>query len=156
MDIQIGISKDHRQQVSRALSCLLADTYTLYLKTQNYHWNITGPLFHTLHLMFEDQYTDLSRAVDLVAERIRALGFYAPGSYKQFQKLSSLEEDDGVPKGMDMIKNLMKGHETLIQTARKVLAPARAAEDEATLDLLTQRIQTHEKISWMLRSLLEN
>ncbi len=155
MEASPGVSGDQRQQVARHLSCLLADTYTLYLKTQNYHWNVTGPYFHTLHLMFEDQYTDLSQAVDLVAERIRTLGLYAPGSYLQFQKLSSIQEEEHTPKARNMVKNLIEGHRITVQTAKKAFQTASQRQDEATLDLITQRIQTHEKTIWMLKSLLE-
>ena len=137
------------------LSTLLADTYILYLKTHNYHWNVTGPMFQTLHLMFETQYTELAQAVDTIAERIRALGVYAPGSYSQFSKLSSLQEETEVPKAMVMVENLTLDNEKVVRTARSILLTAEKAEDEATLDLITQRIQIHEKTAWMLRSLLE-
>jgi starvation-inducible DNA-binding protein len=134
---------------------LLADTYTLYLKTHNFHWNVTGPMFQTLHLMFETQYTELALAVDLVAERIRSLGFPAPGTYKQYAALSSIKEEEGIPKAQDMIRLLVEGQEAVVRTARSLFPAAEAARDEATADLLTQRIQLHEKTAWMLRSLLE-
>jgi starvation-inducible DNA-binding protein len=153
--MDIGIDETHRQQIADGLSKVLADTYTLYLKTHNFHWNVTGPMFQTLHLMFEQQYNELALAVDLVAERIRALGFPAPGTYKQFTTLSSIKEDDGVPKANDMIRLLVDGHEAVARTARKVFTVANDANDQPTSDLLTQRLQVHEKTAWMLRSLLE-
>ena len=153
--IDIGISKSDREAIAAGLSRLLADEYTLYLKTHNFHWNVTGPMFNTLHLMFEGQYTEAALAVDLVAERIRALGFPAPGTYKQYAKLSSIAEDDGVPAAMDMVGKLVKGHEACAKTARSVFPLAEKARDEPTADLLTQRLQLHEKTAWMLRSLLE-
>ena len=134
---------------------MLADSYTLYLKTHNYHWNVTGPLFQTLHAMFEEQYTELATAVDIIAERIRSLGLPAPGSYTQFHKLASVKEETGLPSAKDMIRNLLSGHETTAKTARSVFPSAEEGGDEATLDLLTQRIHIHEKTAWMLRSLLE-
>ncbi len=155
MKIDIGIPEKHRTKVAEGLSRLLADSYTLYLKTHKFHWNVTGPMFQTLHLMFETQYTELSTAVDLIAERIRALGFYAPGSYAEFGKLSSIKESDGVPKAEDMIRQLVEGQEAVVRTARSVFPIAEKAGDEATADLLTQRIQLHEKTAWMLRSLLD-
>jgi starvation-inducible DNA-binding protein len=153
--IDIGISDGDRKKIAEGLSRLLADTYTLYLKTHNYHWNVTGPMFNTLHLMFETQYTELATAVDEIAERIRALGYPAPGSYVQFQKLSSVKESDGVPSAEDMIADLVKGQEIVVKTARSVFPAAEAANDEPTADLLTQRMQIHEKTAWMLRSMLE-
>jgi starvation-inducible DNA-binding protein len=153
--IDIGISDGDRKKIAEGLSRLLADTYTLYLKTHNYHWNVTGPMFNTLHLMFETQYTELATAVDVIAERIRALGYPAPGSYAQFQKLSSVKESDGVPSANDMIADLVKGQEIVVKTARSVFPAAEAANDEPTADLLTQRMQIHEKTAWMLRSMLE-
>ncbi len=155
MNIDIGIDAKHREQISGGLSKVLADTYTLYLKTHNFHWNVTGPMFQTLHLMFETHYNELALAVDLVAERIRALGFPAPGTYKQFAALSSIKEEDGVPKAQDMIRRLVEGHETVARTAREVFKIAEQANDQPTCDLLTQRLQVHEKTAWMLRSLLE-
>ncbi len=153
--INIGISADDRKAIAEGLSHFLADSYTLYLKTHNFHWNVTGPMFNTLHLMFEGQYTELATAVDLIAERIRALGHHAPGSYREYSKLTSIAEAEGVPHAKEMIKQLMEGQEAVVRTARKMLPTAEKASDEATLDLLTQRIQLHEKSAWMLRSLIE-
>ncbi|QDC44472.1 Dps family protein [Methylophilus medardicus] len=153
--MDIGINNENRQEIAQGLSKLLADTYTLYLKTHYFHWNVTGPMFNTLHLMFETQYTELALAVDLVAERIRSLGVYAPGTYAHFSKLSSIEETIEVPKANDMIRDLVAGHEAVCRTARSVFPAAEKASDEATADLLTQRLQLHEKTAWMLRSLLE-
>lgn len=155
MNIDIGIDSTKRQEIAEGLSRVLADTYTLYLKTHNFHWNVTGPMFQTLHLMFETHYNELALAVDLVAERIRALGFPAPGTYKQFTQLSSIQEEDGVPKAQEMIRLLVSGHETVARTARQVFKSAESASDQPTCDLLTQRMQVHEKTAWMLRSLLE-
>jgi len=155
MNINIGINEKDRQEIAQGLSKLLADTYTLYLKTHNFHWNVTGPMFQTLHLMFETQYTELALAVDVIAERIRSLGVYAPGTYKQFAELSSIKEEDGIPKAQDMIRLLVEGQEAVVRTARSLYASVEKANDEATADLLTQRIQLHEKTAWMLRSLLE-
>jgi starvation-inducible DNA-binding protein len=154
--IDIGISEANRTKVAEGLSHLLADSYTLYLKTHKFHWNVTGPMFQTLHLMFETQYTELATAVDLVAERIRALGFFAPGSYVEFVKLSSIKESEGVPKAEEMIRELVEGQEAVVRTARSIFPTAEEANDEATADLLTQRIQLHEKTAWMLRSLLDS
>ena len=153
--MDIGINNEDRQQIADGLSKLLADTYTLYLKTHYFHWNVTGPMFNTLHLMFETQYTELALAVDLVAERIRSLGVYAPGTDAQFSKLTSIDETVDVPKANDMIRELVAGHEAVCRTARSVFPAAEKASDEATSDLLTQRLQLHEKTAWMLRSLLE-
>jgi starvation-inducible DNA-binding protein len=155
MKIDIGIDATKRQEIAGGLSRVLADTYTLYLKTHNFHWNVTGPMFQTLHLMFETQYNELALAVDLVAERIRALGFAAPGTYRKFVELSSIGEEDGVPKAEDMIRRLVEGHETVARTSREVFKSADGASDQPTCDLLTQRMQVHEKTAWMLRSLLE-
>jgi starvation-inducible DNA-binding protein len=155
MKIDIGIGQKDRKKIADGLSCLLADTYTLYLKTHNFHWNVTGPMFNTLHTMFETQYTELAVAVDDIAERIRALGFPAPGTYSQYAKLSSIKEEEGVPEWREMVKQLVEGHEAVVKTARKVFPAADAASDEPTADLLTQRMQLHEKTAWMLRSLLE-
>ena len=155
MNIDIGIEANKRQEIASGLSRVLADSYTLYLKTHNFHWNVTGPMFQTLHLMFEVQYNELALAVDLVAERVRALGFPAPGTYKQFSSLSAIKEEDGVPKAQDMITKLVQGHETVARTAREVFKLADSASDQPTCDLLTQRMQLHEKTAWMLRSLLE-
>jgi starvation-inducible DNA-binding protein len=153
--IDIGIPAESRKQIAEGLSRLLADTYTLYLKTHNYHWNVTGPMFNTLHLMFEQQYTELATAVDLIAERIRALGVPAPGTYKDFGRLSSIAEVEGVPSADEMIADLVKGQEAVVRTARSVFPTVERATDEASADLLTQRMQLHEKNAWMLRSLLE-
>jgi starvation-inducible DNA-binding protein len=155
MDINIGIAPKQREQIAGNLSKVLADTYTLYLKTHNFHWNVTGPMFQTLHLMFEQHYMELATAVDALAERIRALGFPAPGTYKQFGNLSAIKEDDGVPKAEDMIRRLVEAHETVARTARATFAVAEEVNDQPTCDLMTQRLQIHEKTAWMLRSLLE-
>ncbi len=150
-----GIKQEDRKKIAQGLSKLLADTYTLYLKTHYFHWNVTGPMFNTLHLMFETQYTELAIAVDDIAERIRALDEYAPGTYSQFAKLSSISESKDVPSAMQMIKELVEGHEAVCRTARSVFPAANKADDEATADLATQRLQIHEKTAWMLRSMLE-
>jgi starvation-inducible DNA-binding protein len=154
MPINIGIEEKDRREIAQGLSNLLADTYTLYLKTHNFHWNVTGPMFRTLHLMFEEQYNELALAVDLIAERIRALGFPAPGTYKEFAKLSSIDEEDGVPSTEDMIRKLVEGQEAVVRTARSLFLVLERSHDEPTADLLTQRMQVHEKTAWMLRSLL--
>jgi len=156
MAINIGIKDKDRKAIAEGLGKLLADSYTLYLKTHNYHWNVTGPMFNTLHLMFEQQYTELALAVDLIAERIRALGHPAPGSYKAFARLTEIEEETGVPSAEEMIRRLVDGQETVARTARRMFALVEKANDEPTADLLTQRMQIHEKNAWMLRSLLEN
>ncbi len=156
MKIDIGISDADRAAVAQGLSRLLADSYTLYLKTHNYHWNVTGPLFNTLHLMFEAQYTELATAVDEIAERIRALGHRAPGSYQEFAKLTSITEDTGSPTAEQMIEQLMIGQEAVARTAREVFPAADSAGDEPSADLLTQRMNLHEKTAWMLRSMLES
>ena len=155
MKIDIGIDASKREQIAAGLSRVLADSYTLYLKTHNFHWNVTGPMFQTLHLMFETHYNELALAVDLIAERIRALGLPAPGTYRQFIALASIKEDEGVPQAQEMIRLLVQGHETVARTAREVFQAAEAASDQPTCDLLTQRLQVHEKTAWMLRSLLE-
>ncbi|MBL9033546.1 MAG: DNA starvation/stationary phase protection protein [Rhodospirillaceae bacterium] len=154
MEIDIGISKKDRKAIAEGLSKLLADTYTLYLKTHNFHWNVEGPMFNTLHLMFETQYNELALAVDAIAERIRALGHPAPGSYAAYSRLSSIKEETGVPKAEEMIKQLVEGQEAVARTARAVFPAAEKAGDEPTADLLTQRLQIHEKTAWMLRALL--
>uniref|UniRef100_UPI0040470DA5 Dps family protein n=1 Tax=Rheinheimera sp. TaxID=1869214 RepID=UPI0040470DA5 len=154
MKINIGIDEDQRKAIAHGLSILLADTYTLYLKTHNYHWNVTGPMFQTLHTLFETQYNELALAVDEIAERIRALGEFAPGSYKEYAKLTSIKEADGIPSAEDMIKDLVKGQEAIAKTARSIVPVADHAADEVTLDLLTQRMTVHEKTAWMLRSLV--
>jgi starvation-inducible DNA-binding protein len=153
--IDIGISEQDRAQIAQGLGRLLADTYTLYLQTHHFHWNVTGPMFQTLHLMFETQYTELSLAVDLIAERIRALGLPAPGTYTEFARLSSISPTEGVPKATDMLALLVQGQEAVVRTARALFPVVEQAHDEATADLLTQRMQLHEKTAWMLRSLLE-
>ena len=155
MDIDIGINKKDRAKIAEGLSRLLADSYTLYLTTHNFHWNVTGPMFNTLHLMFETQYNELALAVDEIAERIRALGFPAPGTYKEFVKLASIKEVDGAPKSDDMIRHLVAAQEATARTARKLFPVVEAAGDQPTADLLTQRLEIHEKTAWMLRSLLE-
>lgn len=155
MKIDIGIPNAQREEIANGLSRLLADTYTLYLKTHNFHWNVTGPMFSTLHTLFETHYTELATAVDEIAERIRALGVAAPGSYKQFAELSSIKEETGTPSAEEMIKQLVKGQEAVVKTARSVFPAAEKANDEPTADLLTQRMQVHEKNAWMLRVLLE-
>jgi len=154
MNIDIGIKEADRQKIAQGLSRLLADTYTLYLKTHNFHWNVTGPMFQTLHLMFETQYNELALAVDLIAERIRALGFPAPGTYREFGELSSIKESRGVPAAEDMIRELVAGQEAVVKTARAIFPLIDEAHDEPSADLLTQRMQVHEKTAWMLRSLL--
>ena len=154
MEINIGINEQDRAAIAEGLSRLLADTYTLYLKTHNFHWNVTGPMFNTLHLMFEGQYNELALAVDAIAERIRALGFPAPGTYAAYARLSSIKEEEGVPSAEEMIKQLVQGQEAVARTARSLFQIAEKASDEPTADLLTQRLQVHEKTAWMLRSLL--
>jgi starvation-inducible DNA-binding protein len=154
MPINIGIEEQDRREIAEGLSKLLADTYTLYLKTHNFHWNVTGPMFQTLHLMFEQQYNELALAVDLIAERIRALGFPAPGTYREFSKLSSISEEEGAHAAEEMIRKLVEGQEAVVRTARSVFPVVDRAGDEPTADLLTQRMQVHEKTAWMLRSLL--
>ncbi len=154
MELDIGINVEDRQKIADGLSQLLADSYTLYLKTHNYHWNVEGPLFNTLHLMFEQHYTELATAVDEIAERIRALGVKAPGSYSAFAKLTSIEEANGDETAEEMIRQLVIGQETVARTAREAIKAADAASDEPTADLLTQRMQIHEKNAWMLRSML--
>ncbi|OYZ13284.1 MAG: DNA starvation/stationary phase protection protein [Sphingomonadales bacterium 28-64-96] len=150
--INLGMPDDQRRAIAEGLSRLLADTYTLYLKTHNFHWNVTGPQFNSLHLMFEGQYTELALAVDLIAERIRALGEPAPGSYSAFAKLSTIKEADGVPNATDMVRILADDQLAVVRTARSVFPLADAAHDEPTADLLTQRMQVHEKTAWMLRA----
>lgn len=154
-EIDTGIAEQDRARIAQGLSKVLADTYTLYLQTHNFHWNVTGPMFNTLHLMFEQQYTELAAAVDLIAERIRALGFPAPGTYANYAKLTSIKEVGGVPSAEEMIATLVKGQEAVVRTARATFPVVEKAGDEPTADLLTQRMQVHEKTAWMLRSLLE-
>lgn len=153
--INIGISETDRKAIADGLSRLLADTYTLYLKTHNFHWNVTGPMFNTLHTMFEQQYTELAAAVDEIAERIRALGFPAPGTYAAYSRLTSIAEEEGVPSAEAMLAQLVDGQEAVVRTAREVFPAAEKASDEPTADLLTQRMQIHEKTAWMLRSMLQ-
>lgn len=153
--IDIGINEKNRKEIAKGLSRLLADTYTLYLKTHNFHWNVTGPHFQTLHTMFEGQYNELALAVDAIAERIRSLGEKAPGSYAEFSKLTSIKESTGTISAEKMIAELVLGQEQVAKTARGIFPLADAAHDEPTADLLTQRLQIHEKTAWMLRSLLE-
>ncbi len=153
--IDIGITEKERAKIAEGLSGLLADSYTLYLMTHNFHWNVTGPMFNTLHLMFMGQYTEQWTALDLIAERIRALGFPAPGSYKEFVKRASIKEVDGVPKATDMIRHLVAAQEATARTARGLFPLVDKANDQPTADLLTQRLDVHEKTAWMLRSLLE-
>ncbi len=154
--MDIGISVKQREQIAQGLSALLADSYTLYLMTHNFHWNVTGPQFNSLHTMFMDQYTEQWNALDLIAERIRALGFPAPGTYKQYVALASIEEVQGVPKATDMVRHLVAAQEATARTARRLFALVDAANDQVTADVLTQRIDVHEKTAWMLRSLLED
>jgi starvation-inducible DNA-binding protein len=154
-EINIGISEPERKKIADGLSYLLADTYTLYLKTHNFHWNVTGPHFNALHLMFEGQYNELALAVDLIAERIRALGYPAPGSYAAYRELTSIKEATDVPVAEEMIRQLVDGQEAVVRTARKIFPAVDAAHDEPTADLLTQRMQIHEKTAWMLRSMLQ-
>ncbi len=153
--INIGIKEDARTEIAAGVSRVLADSYSLYLKTHNFHWNVTGPMFNSLHNMFEEQYTELATAIDEIAERIRALGERAPGSYSEYQKLTSIPEESGTPEAMEMVRQLVRDHETVARTAREVFALADEADDEPTADLLTQRMQLHEKTAWMLRSMLE-
>ncbi|MDP1826748.1 MAG: Dps family protein [Archangium sp.] len=152
--VDIGIAEADRKAIAEGLNALLADTYALYLKTHAFHWNVTGPMFQTLHLMFEVHYNELWLATDPIAERIRALGFPVRATYAAFTKLSSIPEADGVPEATDMVRELVKGHETAARTARSIFPRAEKGGDESTVDLLTQRLQIHEKTAWMLRSLL--
>jgi starvation-inducible DNA-binding protein len=156
MQIEIGIPEKNRKQIADGVGRLLADSYILYLKTHNFHWNVEGPMFNTLHQMFMDQYTELWNALDLIAERIRALGSYAPGSYKKYTQLSSIPESDENVPAREMIKQLLAGHEAVAKTARSIIPAAEAGNDEATLDLITQRLNIHEKTAWMLRSILQD
>ena len=154
MEINTGIPAAQRAAIAQGLSRLLADTYVVYLKTHSFHWNVEGPMFQTLHQMFMEQYTETWNAIDLIAERIRSLGEYAPGTYKEYARLASIQETDGVPKAEAMVRLLIDGQEAIVRTARELLPIADEAGDEPTLDLLTQRMQVHEKNAWMLRSLL--
>lgn len=152
MEIDTGIAEPARKEIAERLSRLLADTYTLYVRTQGYHWNVTGPMFRTLHLMFEEEYIELRDAVDVIAERIRALGHQAPGSFTEFAKLASVTEDETVPQALDMVRRLAQDHEAVIRTAREVVATAEEGNDVATADLATKRVEIHEKTAWMLRA----
>ena len=152
--VNLGINEKDRAKIAEGLSHLLADTYTLYLKTHNFHWNVKGPMFQTLHLMFETQYNELWLSTDLIAERIRSLGFEADATFSSFAKRSSIPEADGTPEATDMVRELVKGHEAAARTARSIFPRAEKGSDESTVDLLTQRLQIHEKTAWMLRSLL--
>ena len=154
MELNIGIAREDRERIAAGLSNLLADGYSLYLKTHNYHWNVEGPQFNTLHLMFEGHYTELATAVDEIAERIRALGVKAPGSYSEFSDLTSIDEASGEESAEEMTRQLVIGQETVARTAREAIAAAGEVGDEPTADLLTQRMQIHEKNAWMLRSML--
>lgn len=155
MELNIGIAEDKRREVCAGLSRLLADSYSLYLKTHNFHWNVRGKMFQTLHTMFETQYTELALAVDLIAERIRSLGQLAPGSYSSFRELSKIPDGKGTESADEMVKQLVEGQESVIRTAREIFPISEKAGDQATCDLLTQRMQLHEKTAWMLRSLLD-
>lgn len=156
MTVHIDIEEKDRMNVAEGLAILLADTYTLYLKTHNYHWNVTGPLFQSLHAMFELQYTELALAVDEIAERIRTLGMKAPGSYWEFMKIGNIPEDDGTPKkALEMVSLLIRDHQSTVRTARHAIRLAEAVGDQATVDLLTRRINVHEKTEWMLKSIAE-
>ena len=155
MEIDIGINAQDRKQIADGLSRLLADTYTVYLKTHNFHWNVTGPMFQTLHLLFQTQYNELWLATDLIAERIRTLGYPAPGTYSTLSRLTSISDTEGVPKAEDMIRLLVAGNEAVARTAREIFPLVEKVSDQPTADLLTQRMQIHEKSAWMLRSLLE-
>lgn len=152
-NINIGINEQDREVIAQGLKYLLADSYTLYLQTHNFHWNVTGAQFRELHLMFEEHYTELAVAVDDIAERIRTLDVVAPGTYKEFVKLSSIKEVDGVPSGKEMVKILLTGHEAVVKTCRKVLSSAQQADDESTAALVSDRMRIHEKTAWMLRAL---
>lgn len=156
MKIDIGISDKDRKLVASGLSKLLADTYTLYLKTHSFHWNVEGPMFQTLHVMFMGQYTEMWNALDIIAERIRSLGHYAPGTYSEFVKLTSIKESKSIPKATKMIEELIQGHEAVIKTTREIFSAAEDAKDQTTMDVLTQRLDIHEKTAWMLRSLLKS
>lgn len=155
MKVDTGIAANDRNKIAEGMSRVLADTYTLYLKTHHYHWNVTGPQFRTLHLMFEEQYRELWAATDEIAERIRALGEYAPGTYAEFAKLTSIQEDNSVPNASQMVKNLAKGHEQVVKSARDLFDAASEAGDEVSADLMVQRMQVGEKTAWMLRSMVE-
>jgi starvation-inducible DNA-binding protein len=152
VDVNTGLAETDRKEIAQQLSALLADTYTLYVKTHGYHWNVSGPMFRSLHLMFEEQYTELQEAVDVIAERILALGYPAPGSYGEFAGLATVKDEEGVPEAMEMVRRLVDAHEATIRTARALVETAESAGDVATADLATQRIDIHEKTAWMLRA----
>lgn len=154
-NIDIGITDEQLENIANALGHLLADTYMLYLKTHNYHWNVTGMNFQALHGMFEEQYTELAEAIDTIAEQIRSLGHFAPGSFKVYSKLTSITEEEEVPDDRTMVRRLQEANETVIRTARKALPACEEAGDEASLDLVTERLRTHSKVAWMLRSHLQ-
>jgi len=154
--INIGIEAEDRAEIAQGLKHLLADSYTLYLQTHNFHWNVTGPQFRELHLLFEEHYNELALAVDDIAERIRTLGIEAPGTYKQFAELSSIEEVDGVPAAQQMVEILTAGHEQVVRTSREALKRAQAADDESSASLISDRMRIHEKTAWMLRALLQS
>lgn len=156
MDIYIGMTDAQRKTIADGLSKVLADSYSLYIKTHNYHWNVTGPQFNALHMMFEEHYTELAQAIDDIAERIRALGHLAPGSYREFEKLTSIADGDNTRSADDMVKDLVEGQETLVRTCRELFPAVEAADDQPSADLLTVRMQVHEKTAWMLRSMLES
>lgn len=155
MDINIGISNKDRKEIAEGLSKLLADSYMVYLKTHNYHWNVTGTLFRSLHEMFEEQYTELAGAIDVIAERIRSIGYRAPGSFREYTKITSIEEDSDQPDALEMVRRLALDHETILRTARGILPACEKAGDEASIDLITERLDLHSKTAWMLRSHLE-
>ncbi len=154
-DIDIGLTDKQREEIAKSLGVLLADSYMLYLKTHNYHWNVTGMNFQSLHAMFEEQYTELAEAIDSIAEQIRTLGHFAPGSFKEYSKLTTITEEEGLPDDKAMVKRLQESNEAVIRTARKALPACEKAGDEASLDLVTERIRTHSKVAWMLRSHLQ-
>lgn len=156
MPIDIGINEKDREKIAQGLSKLLADSYTLYVKTHNFHWNVTGPMFQTLHMMFEAQYTELAEAVDVIAERIRSLGYPAPGSFTEFQKLASIKDAVGQLTAEEMIRESVEGQEAVVRTAREIIPIATKADDEPTADMVTERMQVHEKTAWMMRSLLQH
>jgi starvation-inducible DNA-binding protein len=155
MEVNIGISEEKRAKIAEGLSRVLADSYMVYLKTHNYHWNVTGKHFHSLHEQFEVQYTELAEAIDVIAERIRVLGFRAPGSFREYQEITAIEEDTDQPEALEMVRRLAVDNETILRTAREVLPACDDADDEASIDLLTQRLHVHSKTAWMLRSHLE-
>lgn len=155
MEVNIGIAKEKREAIAKGLSKVLADSYMVYLKTHNYHWNVTGIHFQSLHEQFEVQYTELAAAIDEIAERIRSLGYRAPGSFREYSELTTIEEDSGQPEALEMVRRLAVDNEKILKTAREALAPCQDADDEASIDLLTQRLHVHSKTAWMLRSHLE-